>query len=323
MLISPTSNKERNNMPDQQWLAEKFEENRSRLRAVAYRMLGTLGEAEDAVQESWLRLSRSDAAGIENLTAWLTTVVARVCLDQLRSRKSRNEESLDSRPQDANPQPLPTPINRRGGSATRPLSNISDPEQEAILADSVGVALLIVLDRLDPAERVALVLHDLFGLSFEEIATIVDRSPAATRQLASRARKRVQGVANPPTANLGDQRKVIDAFLTALRAGDVEGLMAVLDPDLIVRVDATAARASAPQEVRGAQKWASGAVAYGRLLQSATVCLIDGAVGAVWAPGGHLNRVLRFKLNDGKITHFEVIADPVRLQSLELAVLPD
>lgn len=175
-------------MPEQQWLAEQFEGNRSRLRGVAYRMLGSLGEADDAVQEAWLRLSRADAAQIENLGGWLTTVVARVCLDQLRSRKSRAEESLDAEPQ--------TPV-RRGGSATRPPSNNSDPEQEAMLADSVGLALLVVLDRLAPAERVALVLHDLFGFSFDEIGTIVDRSPDATRQLASRARRRASSALMP------------------------------------------------------------------------------------------------------------------------------
>ncbi len=297
-------------MPEQEWLAERFEENRSRLRAVAYRMLGSLGEAEDAVQEAWLRLSRSDAAQIENLNAWLTTVVARVCLDALRSRKSRGEESLDEKPIDAQPYLV-----------TQKKRAASNPEQEAILADSVGLALLVVLDRLEPAERVALVLHDLFGLSFEEIATIVERPPEATRQLASRARKRVQGVTNPPSANLSEQRTIIDKFLTALRAGDVDGLMAVLDPDLIVRADAVAARASAPQEVRGAQKWASGAVAYGRLSQGASVCVVDGALGAVWAPGGRLNRVLRFTLKDGKIAEFEIIADPAKLGRLEIGVL--
>ncbi len=301
-------------MPDQQYLADRFEENRTRLRAVAYRMLGTVGEAEDAVQESWLRLSRSDAAQIENLSGWLTTVVARVCLDQLRSRKSRAEESLDSQPHNVHSQP--TPI-------TTKKSARSNPEQEAILADSVGLALLVVLDRLDPAERVALVLHDLFGLSFEEIATIVERSPEATRQLASRARRRVQGVANPPSASLSDHRKIIDTFITALRAGDVEGLLAVLDPDLLVRVDATAARSGTAQEVRGALDWAKGAVLYGHLLQRATVCLVDGAVGVAFAPGGRLNRVLRFTLRDDKIIEFEIVADPTRLASLEIAVLPE
>jgi RNA polymerase sigma factor (sigma-70 family) len=303
-------------MPDQDYLAQRFEENRAHLRAVAYRMLGSTGEAEDAVQEAWLRLSRSDAAQIENLTGWLTTVVARVCLDQLRSRKSRAEESLDAQPIESRPQPSPIPITTKKAAG-------SDPEQEAILADSVGLALLVVLDRLDPAERVALVLHDLFGLPFEEIATIVERSPEATRQLASRARRRVQGVANPPSANLSEHRKIIDTFITALRAGDVEGLLAVLDPDLLVRVDGTAARTGTPQEVRGALNWAKGAVAYGHLIRGATVCLVDGVVGVVWAPGGRLNRVLRFTLHDDKITEFEIVADPARLASLEIAVLPD
>jgi len=303
-------------MAEQEYLAERFEENRSRLRAVAYRILGSMGEAEDAVQEAWLRLSRSEAAQIGNLTGWLTTVVARVCLDQLRSRKSRAEESLDAQPHDAHSQPSPIPI-------TTKKSARSDPEQEAILADSVGLALLVVLDRLDPAERVALVLHDLFGLSFEEIATIVERSPEATRQLASRARRRVQGVANPPSANLSEHRKVIDTFITALRAGDVEGLLAVLDPDLLVRVDGTAARSGIPQEVRGALNWAKGAVAYGHLIRGATVCLVDGAVGVMWALGGRLNRVLRFTMRDGKIAEFEIVADPARLKLLEIAVISD
>ena len=294
-------------MAGQEWLAERFEENRSRLRAVAYRMLGSLREAEDAVQEAWLRLSRSDAGNIENLSAWLTTVVARVCLDVLRSRKSRGEESLGAQLQE------PAGKKRAG----------SDPEQEAMLADSVGLALLVVLDRMAPAERVAFVLHDLFGLSFEEIATIVERSPAATRQLASRARRRMQGVAKPPSASLSRQREVIDAFLTALRAGDVEGLMAVLDPDLVVRVDGAAARAGVPQEVQGAQNWAKGAVAFARFIRPATVCLVDGALGVVLAPGGRLARVLRFTMKDGKIAQIEIFADPARLELLELAVLPD
>jgi len=294
-------------MAEQEWLAERFEENRSRLRAVAYRMLGSSGEAEDAVQEAWLRLSRADSGNIENLSGWLTTVVARVCLDALRSRKSRGEEPLDERPQES--------VGKKAAG--------SDPEQEAILADSVGLALLMVLDRLAPVERVAFVLHDLFGLDFEEIATIVERSPAATRQLASRARRRVQGVANPPSANLSQQRQVIDAFLTALRAGDVEGLMAVLDPDLVVRAW-MAPGPGAPQEVHGAQNWAKGAVAYSRLVRPATICLVDGALGAVWAPGGRLNRALRFTMNEeGRIAGIEIFADRERLERLEVAVLPE
>jgi len=292
-------------MNAQEWLAERFEENRNRLRAVAYRMLGSLGEAEDAVQEVWLRLSRSDAGRIENLGGWLTTVVARVCLDVLRSRKSRGEKPLGTPPQE--------PTRKEGAG--------SNPEQEAILADSVGLALLVVLDRLAPAERVAFVLHDLFGLSFEEIATIVERSPTATRQLASRARRRVRGVAQAPSASISQQQEVIDAFLTALRAGDVEGLLAVLDPDLIVRVDGAAARAGVPQEVRGAQNWAKGAVAFARFIRPATVCIVDGTVGAVWAPGGYLQRALKCMIANGKITQVEIIADAARLAQLEIAVL--
>ena len=294
-------------MAGQEWLAERFEENRSRLRAAAYRMLGSLGEAEDAVQEAWLRLSRSDAGSIQNLSGWLTTVVARVCLDVLRSRKSRGEELLGAQPEE--------PTGKKGAR--------SDPEQQAMLADSVGLALLVVLDRLAPAERVAFVLHDLFGLSYEEIATIVERSPTATRQLASRARRRVQQVAPGPSASLSGQREVIDAFLTALRAADVPGLLAVLDPDLVVRVDAAAARAAAPQQVRGAESWARGAVAFAKLIGPARVCLVDGALGAVWPPSGPPARVLRFATKDGKIARIEIIADQARLDALRLAVLPD
>jgi RNA polymerase sigma-70 factor (ECF subfamily) len=293
-------------MHAQEWLAERFEENRSRLRAVAYRMLGSLPEAEDAVQEAWLRLSRADAGNIENLSGWLTTVVARVCLDALRSRKSRREESLEAEPQEP-------AANRQAG----------DPEQEAMLADSVGLALLLVLNRLAPAERVAFVLHDLFGLSFEEISTIVERSPAATRQLASRARRRVRGDSLEPGTSISEQRELVGAFLRALRAGDVEGLLAVLDPDVLVRVDAVAARSGAPEEVHGARNWATGAVAFSRLIRPATVCLVNGAVGAVWAPGGRLARALCFSVKDGKIAEIEVLADPARLDALQLAVLPE
>jgi RNA polymerase sigma factor (sigma-70 family) len=294
-------------MTGHDWLAERFEENRGHLRAVAYRMLGSVNETDDAIQETWLRLSRSDAGAIENLAGWLTTVVARVCLDMLRSRSSRREEPMT----EYAPEPR----------ASRQAGN--DPERGALLADSVGIALLVVLDRLAPAERLAFVLHDMFDVPFEEIAEIVGRSPDAARQLASRARRRVQGVAQTPSASLSQQRELIDAFLTALRAGDVEGLMAVLDPDLVVRVDAVGARRGTPQEVHGAQNWAKGAVAFARLIRPATVCLVDGALGAVWAPGGRLARVLRFTMKDGKIAQIEIFADPARLELLELAVLPD
>jgi RNA polymerase sigma-70 factor (ECF subfamily) len=236
-------------MDERQWFAEQFEENRGHLRAVAYRMLGSLNEADDAVQDAWLRLNRSDANEIENLGGWLTTVVARVCLDILRSRASRREESLDT-----------------GGSAepkVRAQQGI-DPEQEALLADSVGLALLVMLDRLNPAERLAFVLHDLFDLSFDEIALILERSPEAARQLASRARRRVRGTAVPPDAQPARQREVVNSFLAAMRSGNVEALLAVLDPDLVVKADATSAVGGVPREARGARNWAEAAITAAR-----------------------------------------------------------
>jgi RNA polymerase sigma-70 factor (ECF subfamily) len=294
-------------MAEYEWLAKQFDENRSHLRAVAYRMLGSLSDADDAVQEAWLRLSRSDSSGIDNLAGWLTRVVARVCLDMLRSRSSRREDSLSAQ--------LTEPV-ARSVSAT-------DPEQEALLADSVGLALLVVLDRLTPAERLAFVLHDLFGVSFDEIATMVGRSPDAARQLASRARRRVQGGAAVPAADRTQQRGVVDAFLAALRGGDVEGLLAVLDPDVVVRVDETGARPGAPREIRGAQNWAKGAVAFSQLARFAQPALVDGDVALVFAPGGRLFRVLQFAITRGKIAKVDVVADPARLREFDLAVLND
>ena len=223
-------------MDEHDWLAERFEANRTHLRAVAYRMLGSLSEADDAVQEAWLRLSRSDTSGVENLGGWLTTVVARVCLDMLRSRKSRREEPLGAH--------VPEPIVSREDGI--------DPEHEALLADSVGLALLVVLETLAPAERLAFVLHDMFAVPFDEIAPIVGRSPAAARQLASRARRRVQGAATAPDADLTRQREVVDAFLAASRGGDFDALLAVLDPDVVLRADRAAVQAGASREVRGA-----------------------------------------------------------------------
>jgi RNA polymerase sigma-70 factor (ECF subfamily) len=267
-------------------------------------MLGSLSEADDAIQEVWLRLSRSDAAEIENLGGWLTTVVARVCLDMLRSRSSRREDALD-------PQAASTMTDREHG----------DPEHEALLADSVGLALLVVLDRLTPAERLAFVMHDMFAVSFEEIGAVVGRSPAAARQLASRARRRVQG-AGKPDADLAGQRQVIDAFLTALRAGDLDGLLAVLDPDVVVRVDAGAAGVPGPaREVRGAANWARGAVAYAQAMRFAEVALVDGEVGLILAPRGQLFRVLRFRVANEKIVAAEVVAEPERLSKLEVSML--
>ena len=291
-------------MQQPEWLAERFEENRSRLRAVAYRMLGSLTEADDAVQEAWLRLSRSEAHAIENLAAWLTTVVSRVCLDMLRVRHSRREEALD--------EPAPPPL---------PSGVTPSPEEEVLLADSVGLALLVVLERLNPAERLAFVLHDMFAVSFDEIAAILGRSPVSVRQLASRARRRVQGASAESHTEHAQQRELAEAFLAALRAGDFEGLVAVLDPDVVVRLDEAARRPGTPAEIHGARNWAQGAVAFAQAARSVQPALVDGAVGLVWAPGGRLFRVLRFTIARGKIAEVDVIADPARLRRLNLAVL--
>ena len=294
-------------MTEKKFLAEQFEANRGRLRGVAYRVLGSLNEADDAVQEAWLRLDRTGSEGIENLTGWLTTVVARVCLDMLRSRTSRHEESLDA--QAAAP-------NARPASAT-------DPEQETLLAESVGLALLVVLETLEPAERLAFVLHDTFAVPFEEIAAILGRSPEAARQLASRARRRVQGADRTAAPDLKQQKEVIDAFLAALRAGDFEALVALLDPDVVVRADATAAAGGAAREVQGAEAWARQAITFSRGARFAQTALIDGSVGVVIAPRGHLFRVLRFTLKNGKIVEVEVVGDGDRLRQLDLAVLSE
>jgi RNA polymerase sigma-70 factor, ECF subfamily len=288
-------------MNERECLAERFEEHRTHLRAVAYRMLGSLSEVDDAVQEAWLRLSRTDTASIDNLGGWLTTVVARVCLDMLRSRESRREEPFSP----DGPEPVAT-----GTSG-------SSPEQEALLADSVGLALLVVLDRLTPAERLAFVLHDMFAVPFEEIAPIVGRSAEATRQLASRARRRVRG-GGAPDPDLARQRQVVDAFIAALRAGDLEGLLAVLDPDLVVRADMAA---GAPTEIRGAAVWAKGAVAYGHMARLTQPALVNGAIGVVVAPQGRLTRALTFKIANGKITEIEVIGNPVRLGEIEVSIV--
>jgi RNA polymerase sigma factor (sigma-70 family) len=298
-------------MDEQGWLTERFEENRPRLRGVAYRMLGSLSEAEDAVQEAWLRLERTDTATVENLGGWLTTVVSRVCLDVLRSRKSRREEPIGAQ--------VTEPSVVRGEGA--------DPEGEAVLADSVGVALLVVLDTLTPAERLAFVLHDLFAIPFEEIGPIVGRSPEAARQLASRARRRVRGAPAPSDAGRARQREVVEAFLRAARAGDLEGLLAVLDPDAIVRIDAAAridappSEAGTPREVRGASTWANQLLALSRGLRFVQLALINGSVGLILAPGGKLSRALIFTFTNAKVTRVEVIGDPARLRELDIAVL--
>jgi RNA polymerase sigma factor (sigma-70 family) len=288
-------------------LDAQFENNRNHLRAVAYRMLGSLSEADDAVQETWLKLSRSDASSVENLGGWLTTVVARVCLDMLRARTSRREESLEEH----TVAPVEPAVRSRG----------LDPEQETLLAESVGLALLVVLDTLAPAERISFVLHDLFAVSFDEIANIVGRSPAAVRQLASRARRRIQGADTASGTDLAGQRKVVDAFLTALRAGDFQALVAVLDPNVVITADAAAQPVEAKREIRGAENWAKGAIAAARGARAAQPALIDGAVGLVIAPQGRLFRALRFTLAEGKIAAVEVIGDPERLRRLDLAIL--
>jgi len=298
------------------WLAERFEENRGHLRAVAYRMLGSASAADDAVQETWLRMSRSDVSDVENLGGWLTTVAARVCLDMLRALSSRREESLEE---------------QAAESAVRETETKEmNPEQEAVLADAVGAALLVVLDRLEPAERLAFVLHDMFAVSFEEIAPIVGRSETAARQLASRARKRVHGAAAGERASTGvqlaEQRKIVEGFLESLRAGDFEGLLKVLDPDVVVRIDAASGRPGAgPREIHGAENWARGAIAFSRTVRLAFVqpALVNGAVGIVLARNGRLFRVLRFTIERGKIAQVDIVADPENLEKVEVQVLED
>ncbi|HKU26466.1 MAG TPA: sigma-70 family RNA polymerase sigma factor [Candidatus Sulfotelmatobacter sp.] len=292
-------------MMETDFLAQNFEQNRGHLRAVAYRMLGSVTEADDAIQEAWLRLSRSDATQIENLGGWLTTVVARVCLDMLRSRSSRKEEPLDVN--------VPEPVAKSSPG--------SDPEQETLLADSVGLAVMVVLDRLNPSERLAFVLHDMFGMSFEEIASIVGKSPAAARQLASRARRRVQGGPIPSDISVEQQRPVVERFLSALRSGDFEALVAVLDPEVEVHIDEAAARPGAPRELHGAQTFARGAITFARMATSTEPMLLDGSVGLVWAPQGHLQRALQFTFKEGRIATVDIIAEAAHLRKLQLAVL--
>jgi RNA polymerase sigma-70 factor (ECF subfamily) len=289
-----------------EWLADRFEEHRTHVRTVAYRMLGSASEAEDAVQETWIRLGRSDVSGVENLRAWLTTVVARVCLDMLRARTSRREESLDVH--------LPDPIVTRGEW---------EPESEAMLADSVGLALLIVLDRLEPAERLAFVLHDVFGMTFDEIAPIVDRSPVAARQLASRARRRVQSKAPSSDRDLRQQRRVVDAFLEAIRDGNFEHLVTLLDPDIVLRADG-GALTSASRVVRGAQAVAgqASAFSFSKLGLSMQMVLVNGNVGLLARRAdGRLFSVIGFTIANGKITEMNILADPDRLGKLDLSAI--
>lgn len=285
-------------MPQENVLADRFEADRARLRGVAYRMLGSLPEAEDAVQEAWLRLSRSGADGVDNLSAWLTTVTSRVCLDMLRSRKSRREDALD-------------------GGIEPSVSGEDAVERETILADSVGLALLVVLKALSPAERIAFVLHDLFDMPFEQIASIVERTPDAARQLASRARRRVRGGEASLDAAQTAQKSVVDAFLLASRTGDLAGLMAVLAPNVVVRSDVLGGGGQV-RELRGAEKVAN---FYNGLAQTARTALVDGAIGAVVAPLGELTRVLDFRVENGRIVEIFVAGDPARLDAVEVAMV--
>ncbi len=292
-------------MNDQDWLAERFETNRSHLRGVAYRMLGSLTEADDAVQEAWIRLSRTDTSHVDNLRAWLTTVVARVCLNMLRSRKTRREGSLETH--------FPDPI-------VSPEEGM-DPEQEALLGNSVGLAMFVVLDSLTPAERIAFVLHDVFAVPFDEIAPIVGRTPTATRQLASRARRRVQG-APVPDVDLDGQWAVVDAFLAAAREGDFERLLAVLDPEVVVRSDGGVARPGLVSVVRGAQAVAEQAMSFRQFAESATRILVNGVPGGVaWSPDGSPFAVIAMTVSGGKIVSIDVLADPERLGELDLTVV--
>ncbi|GAA1318704.1 sigma-70 family RNA polymerase sigma factor [Pseudonocardia xinjiangensis] len=292
-------------MDQHDFLAARFEEHRPHLRSVAYRLLGSLSEADDAVQETWLRLSRSDTDEVANLGGFLTTVVGRVALNMLRSRNQRREEPLDVR--------VPDPIVTRldGG----------DPEHEALLADSVGLALLVVLETLTPAERLAFVLHDLFAMPFDEIAAVVGRTEPATRQLASRARRRVQGAAPTPDRDRARQREVIDAFLAASRGGDIDGLLAILDPDVVVRSDGGALRPSSV--LRGSEAVARGAVVFAQIAELTRPALVNGAVGAVAMSEGRPLSVAAFTVVGGKVARLDILSDPERLARIDLSVLDE
>ncbi|HET9494635.1 MAG TPA: sigma-70 family RNA polymerase sigma factor [Chloroflexia bacterium] len=299
-------------MHEDQWLAAQFEANRPHLRAVAYRMLGSLSEADDAVQEAWLRLSRSNTSDVENLGGWLTRVVGRVCLDMLRARRSRREEPLGGHMPWHMPLPIVSLVSREEGV---------DPEHEVLLADSIGLALLVVLETLGPAERLAFVLHDMFGVPFDEIGPMVGRSPTAARQLASRARRRVRGAATLPDADLDRQREVVDAFFAAARGGDFEGLLAVLDPNVVIRADRGPLGApTGPRLVRGAQAVAQEALTYSQVAQFVQPALVNGAAGVVAVASGQLYAVTGFTVRGGKIVEIDIIADPARLRQIDPGV---
>jgi RNA polymerase sigma-70 factor (ECF subfamily) len=290
---------------DNEWLAERFEAERARLQSVAYRLLGSTGEADDAVQEAWLRLSRSDTSDVRNLGGWLTTVVSRVCLDTLRSRRSRREEPL--------------------APDAESIPDAADPEREAMLSESVGLAMLAVLERLAPAERVAFVLHDIFGVSFEEIAGIVGRSPTAARQLASRGRRRVRGLSEDgPAPEAARHQEIVEAFFRASRDGDFEALLAVLDPEVVLRGDEAARRMGArfwkgETQFRGAEAVAN---QFSGAAQSAQLALVDGAPGAVWAAGGTPRVVFEFTIRNGRVVDIELTADPERVAGMRIEILP-
>jgi RNA polymerase sigma factor (sigma-70 family) len=294
-------------MDEREWLAERFEEHRPRLRAVAYRMLGSLSEADDAVQEAWLRLNRTDTSEVENLGGWLTTVVARISLNELRSRDSRRQESIGVR--------VPEPIVDRADG--------TNPEHEALLADSVGLALLVVLETLSPAERLAFVLHDIFAVPFDEIAPMVERSPEAARQLASRARRRIRTENTAPEADLDAQREVVEAFLAAAREGDFDRLVAVLDPDVVLRADLGPLAPGGSREVRGAAAVAGQAQTYSRLGLIMRPALINGAAGLVTTRDGQPFSVGGFTIMNRRIVEIDILADPERLRRLDLTVLDD
>lgn len=293
-------------MSGNDWLVQRFEASRAHLRAVAFRMLGSAGEADDAVQECWLRVSRANIIVVENPEGWLTTVLARICLNLLRSRKSKREE----------------PLEEDSAHSAAVLSRYDDPQDQALLSESVGLALLVVLERLAPAERVAFVLHDVFGVSFDEIGSIVERTPAAARQLASRARRRVRGGHAPNEATLSQQHRTVDAFLGALRAGDIEGLLAVLDPDVVRRADAIAVPPGAANELRSAVAVAEEALRYSRAARFAQRVTVDESVGFLVAPRGRLRLAIRCTVKRGKIAAMDIIADPAHLGKLKLSVPP-
>jgi RNA polymerase sigma factor (sigma-70 family) len=294
-------------MDEQAWLTDRFEQHRAHLRAVAYRMLGSVSEADDALQEAWLRLRSQDAASIENLQAWLTTVVSRVCLNMLRSRRARPAALIDAH--------VPDPVVSFGDG------DGADPEQEALVADSVGLALLVVLDTLSPAERLAFVLHDVFGVPFAEIAAVLDRSEAAAQQLASRARRRIRG-APEPDPDLARQRELVDAFFAASRDGDFDGLLAVLDPGVELRIDGGVLREEASIVLHGAEAVARHSATYSKLHPFVIPALVNGAAGAVVAPNGRLFSVMAFTVTDGKISRIDALLDPERLARLDLSLPP-